>query len=151
MSRMQRILPQRTYRHEIALVKDDVIELCAICRISYCSRVKKGLWHQQEWSGTYPPQIHHVQDAKNLAAVNLPSWDCIYGQGWWHWTLCHMSYQLSQQGQKMSLTPTRMIRNLSSKDPSCPERKESCRSELTVMRLRLQSRMTASNFAPNAV
>ena len=54
-------------------------------------------------------------------------------------------------GHWRSLTPTRIIRNLSSTDPSCPERKESCRSELYVMRSHLRSRIATSNFVANVV
>ena len=57
-SRTQRILPQWTYRHEIAFtVKHDRIKLFVKCCIIYSSRVIEGLRPQQEWSGTYPPQI----------------------------------------------------------------------------------------------
>ena len=133
MSRTQRILPQWTYRREIAFtVKDNGIELRGKCRIIYGSMVKKGLWHQQEWSGTYPPQIQHVHNAENLAALNWLSWDCAFSQGWRLWT--------NQNDQK----PIHH-RSIISKT------QKSCRIEFTVMRLSLRPRMMASNFAPNVM
>ena len=97
------------------------IEFCRRSLTIHQRSIREGSWHQGHWSGTIPPQIHHVKKSNKLPCASLQQVINVWYSSCWHWTLLLFFDYPPEIHQGMFLTPRTLIRNHSSIDLSCQE------------------------------